>query len=249
MNRAGSILGLIALFTVGCSTSDGSLPDEPDAAPSPDAPDHPDAADTSDAAPPDAKLPAPVINEFVANHVGSPDDQEFIEILGEPDTDYSAFTLLLLEGDYSAGMPTIRGGIDVVLPVGTTDGDGFWDTGLRTDYFENGTMTILLVDGFASSPGVDLDTDDDGTLDLTPWDVIIDDIAVDDGQTDNRTYATAILAADFDGAALTVGGASRLPDGTDTDAPGDWVRNDFDLDNADPGEARNTRGATNSVVP
>ncbi len=43
----------------------------------------------------------PVINEFVANHVGT-DTNEYIEIFGDPGTDYSAFSLLQLEGDFTS---------------------------------------------------------------------------------------------------------------------------------------------------
>ena len=51
------------------------------------------------------------------------------------------------------------------------------------------------------------------------------------------------------------GGASRIPDGTDTDSPADWVRNDFDLAGIPDitgtpqlGEALNTPGAANALV-
>ncbi|NDJ60951.1 MAG: hypothetical protein GYB67_07490, partial [Chloroflexi bacterium] len=40
----------------------------------------------------------PVINEFVANHT-STDTNEYIEVFGAANTDYSAFTLLEIEGD------------------------------------------------------------------------------------------------------------------------------------------------------
>ena len=33
----------------------------------------------------------------------------------------------------------------------------------------------------------------------------------------------------YDGLTFAPGGASRIPDGTDTDTAADWVRNDFDL--------------------
>ncbi len=63
----------------------------------------------------------PVINEFSASTTGSP-DVEWIEILGSPNSDYSTFTVLEIEGD------TTKGIIDRTFPVGTTDGAGFWTT-------------------------------------------------------------------------------------------------------------------------
>ena len=63
----------------------------------------------------------PVINEFSASTTGSP-DVEYVEVFGSPNSDYSAFTLLEIEGD------TNRGGIDRAFPAGTTDGAGFWTT-------------------------------------------------------------------------------------------------------------------------
>ena len=62
----------------------------------------------------------PVINEFVANHTGS-DTQAFVEVFGDASTDYSAFTVLEIEGDSSGA-----GTIDAVLPVGTTNAGGLW---------------------------------------------------------------------------------------------------------------------------
>ena len=45
--------------------------------------------------------------------------------------------------------------------------------------FENGdNVTHLLVRGFTGSSGLDLDLDDDGVLDQTPWDEVIDSVAL-----------------------------------------------------------------------
>ncbi len=74
-----------------------------------------------------------------------------------------------------------------------------------------------------------LDTEDDGVFDSTPWDSIVDSVAVHDGGTGDLTYGVPILTVSYDGLAFAPGGASRIPDGFDTDATTDWVRNDFDL--------------------
>ncbi|MEM9292291.1 MAG: lamin tail domain-containing protein, partial [Acidobacteriota bacterium] len=192
---------------------------------------------------------APVINEFVANHTSS-DTSEFVEIFGDANTDYSAFTILEIEGDSAAGT------IDGVYTVGTTDASGYWTTGFLDNEFENGSLTILLVEGFTGSAGDDLDTDNDGLLDVAPWSELVDSVSVDDGGGSDGAYGTPVLDAAFDGGSFTVGGASRIPNGTDTDDASDWVRNDFDGDGlpccggatADPGEALNTPAAENEVA-
>jgi len=192
----------------------------------------------------------PVLNEFVANHVGI-DTNEYVEVFGTANTDYSDFTLLHIEGD------TARGTIDTALTVGATDGDGFWWSGYLNNELENGTITLLLVEDFTGAEGNDVDGDDDGVIDFAPWSRIVDAVAVSDGGGGDLTYGVPVLAGGFDGVGFTVGGASRIPDGTDTDADTDWVRNDFDGEGIPalepgtpvPGEAFNTPGTTNVAVP
>lgn len=192
----------------------------------------------------------PLINEFVANHTGT-DTFEYVEVLGGPSVDYSALTVLQIEGDASGA-----GTIDSVLPVGTTDASGYWTTGFLNNEIENGTITLLLVEGFTGSAGDDLDTDNDGVLDVTPWERVVDDVAVFDGGADDRTYASTVLVPGFDGLnSFTPGGASRIPNGTDTDMLDDWLRNDFDLfglpaqsGTPEVGEAANTPGTENLAI-
>ncbi len=193
----------------------------------------------------------PVVNEFSASTTGSP-DVEWIEVLGTPNSDYSTYTLLEIEGDVTSAM----GNIDRAFPVGTTDGAGFWTTAVGNLAIENGTITLLLVEGFTGAVGDDIDADDDGVIDVAPWTRIVDDVAVDDGGAGDLIYSSTVLDPDYDGVStFTPGGASRFPDGTDTDSPADWVRNDFDLagipgfsGTAMVGEAINTPGAPNEIV-
>jgi hypothetical protein len=219
----------------------------------PGTPDPGEAFNTPEAV--NAVIPAvaadPVINEFVANHTGT-DNFEYVEVAGDPTTDYSAFTVLEIEGDSSGA-----GVIDGVFPVGTTNASGTWFTGFLSNQIENGTVTFLLVEGFSGSAGTDLDPDNDGTLDTMPWDRVVDSVAVTDGGSSDRAYSAVVLAGGFDGVPFTPGGASRIPNGTDTDSVADWVRNDFDgagipgLDPGTPeaGEAVNTPDDRNRLVP
>lgn len=194
----------------------------------------------------EASSPVAVINEFVFNHEGS-DDSEFIEVLGNPDTDLSSLTFLVIEGDDLG-----QGRIEVVAPLDSTDADGYWST-TSDNFIENGTSTAMLVLGFTGVRGVDVDTDDDGTPDDPPWLAVLDSVSISDGEAGDLTYSSVVLTPDFDGGETTVGGASRIPNGTDTDATGDWVRNEFtspgEASAAASGEAVNTPGAENMVAP
>jgi predicted extracellular nuclease len=194
--------------------------------------------------------PPPVINEFSVSHTGT-DSSEYIELFGAPSTSYSTYSVLQIDGDSGS-----TGVIDSVDVVGATDASGYWWTGFQTNRYENGSITLLLVENFTGAVTNDLDTNDDGTLDVTPWSSIVDAVAVNDGGSTDRTYGTPVLGVAYDTLAFAPGGASRIPNGTDTNAVSDWVRNDFDLAGI-PGftgtpiflEALNTPNAVNQAVP
>jgi len=187
-----------------------------------------------------ASAAGPIINEFSASTAGT--DVEYIEILGEPLTDYGAYAVLEIEGDGTAA-----GAVDEVIPLGSTDADGRMLVPLPANTLENGSLTLLLVRDFSGSFGQDLDSDNDGTLDATPWTELADAIAVLDGGSTDQAYGPA-LGPNFDGlSSFAPGGASRVPDGSTT-----WVRNDFDLagiagfaGSLEEGEALNTPGTEN----
>ncbi len=196
-----------------------------------------------------ACVPTLVINEYSASTTGA--DVEYIEVFGTPDHDFSNLTLLELEGDGASNMGTV----DDVIPVGTTDANGYLLINLAADTLENGTITLLLVDGFTGTLGQDLDTNNDGVFDVTPWTSIVDDVASNDGGAGDITYSTSTLTVSYDGLPFAPGGASRIPNGVDTNTPADWVRNDFDLAGIPTytgtpilGEAYNTPGAVNAAV-
>lgn len=192
----------------------------------------------------------PKINEFSASTTGT--DVEYVEIFGSPNTDYSAYTVLGLEGDVGTSV----GRIDNVFPIGTTDVNGLFLVSITVEPFlENGSISLLLVKNFSSSVGIDLDTNDDGDLEQFPWSEIADTVAVTDGGIGDITYGLVTLGPNYDGLVnLAPGGASRIPDGFDTESTTDWVRNDFDLAGIPGypgtpvvGEALNTPGALNQL--
>ncbi len=193
----------------------------------------------------------PKINEFSASTTGT--DVEYVEIFGEPEMDYSAYTVLEIEGDYVIDT-SVEGTIDEVITLGTSDVSGFYLASLPANALENGTITLLLVKNFTGTIGNDLDTDDDGVFDSTPWDLIIDSVSVNDGGTGDLTYGLPVLTVGYDGLSFAPGGASRIPDGFDTEATTDWIRNDFDLagivgftGSLIEGEALNTPGEPNET--
>lgn len=201
----------------------------------------------SNSAPP-VSVPDIFVNEFVFNHSGE-DSFEFVELFGTVSTDFSNLTLITIEGEQADG----PGVITSVIAVGSTNASGYWWTGFKTDEYGNGAQTLLLVDGFSGSLEDDLDTDNDGTLDTTPWTEIIDGLAIDDGTTDARVYADLVLSSTIDGGAFPPGGASRFPNGTYTGQISDWDRNNFSgagfpgvFATPDAGETANTPNAENS---
>ena len=193
---------------------------------------------------------APVINELGISDAST--DNEFAEFFGDPNTDYSAYTLLSVEGEGTAA-----GTIDRAVPLGTTDANGLFTVDPAPS-FENGGNSFLLVEGFTGAVADDIDGDNDGTIDNAPWAAIADSVAVDDGGSGDLHYGTPVLDESFDDARIdngfAPGGLSRIPDGTDTDTAADWYRNDFSWDGVtngspEPGEALNTPGALNEIVP
>ncbi len=173
----------------------------------------------------------PVINEFSASTVGT--DVEYVELLVEPGTDVSSYRVLEIEGDVTTTTgtptPTAPGIVDEVIAFGAPDADGRVLANLAANALENNTISLLLVTGFAGAVGNDLDANDDGVLELPAGVTLVDSIAVNDGTAGDLTYGGVTLGVAYDGQPFAPGGASRIPDGTDTDSTADWVRNDFDL--------------------
>lgn len=190
-----------------------------------------------------------VINEFVNNHTGT-DTHEFIEVFGPPGTDLSRYWVIGIEGDNTGA-----GTLDNVFQLTSTDAAGFWTTGFLGNTLENGTLTFLLVMDLVGTQGQDLDMDDDGVIDYTAFSAVLDGVAVWDGGVSDIVYTDVVLDPWYDGLGFTVGGASRIPNGLDTDTVGDWVRNDFDgfglpgfVGTPILGEALNTPGAVNALA-
>lgn len=196
-------------------------------------------------------VPTVVINEFSASTTG--DDVEFVELLASPGTDLAGYRVLEIEGD--ASTTPAFGTVDEVVSFPAADASGRSLATLANGALENGTMSLLLVTGTIPALGSDIDANDDGVIDEGLGFEVVDAIAVHDGGASDRAYGGTVLGVAYDGLSFAPGGASRIPDGTDTDATADWVRNDFDLAGIPgfagtlvPGEAANTPGTANSLT-
>lgn len=191
----------------------------------------------------------PVINEFNADIDGT-DAHEFVEVLAAPGTDLSGHSIVIVEGDENSN----QGKVLRVDAVPAANAEGFAVVQYPVNGIQNGSASFLLVEGDAPAAGTVVDGDKDGQLDAGLAFTVVDAVGVHDGGASDLAWGT-VLERDFDGRGATVGGASRIPDGTDTDSPSDWVRNDFHgaglpdrPGTPEAGEAFHTPGAPNRIV-
>lgn len=176
-----------------------------------------------------------VLNEIFTDHPIDDDLNEFIELRGAPSEDLSGLTLLEIDGDS-------QGIIDHVLSLnGVSLGtNGFLIIGEQYEGFvpytlpngtavldldrtpnanlENGTISFLLVDNFTGAVGEDVDANDDGTMEYTPWTTVIDSVGWDDNGASDYVYASAALDL-FAGAPDA---ASRIRGSTNRNDAADW---------------------------
>jgi len=151
------------------------------------------------------------INEIRIDQPGS-DDDEYFELKGDPSLDLTNVFYIVI-GDGSAGAGVVESITD--LTGSTVDGNGYFvaaessfslgTANLTTTLgFENSdNVTHMLVTGFTGTLQDDLDTNDDGFLDVTPWSDVIDVVAlVETPFSGDKTYE------------MMFGGASVGPDGT-----------------------------------
>ena len=147
-----------------------------------------------------------VINEIRIDQSG-PDRDEYFELAGNAGESLDGLSYLVL-GD------SRRGGSGVIESVTRLDGLRIADDGLflatedsfslgsRRDLvtrlnFENGdNVTHLLVRDFSAKNGDDLDSDDDGLLDILPWSDILDSLAFSDASgRGDRLYSSTLLSS------------------------------------------------------
>lgn len=191
-----------------------------------------------------------VINEARTDQSGT-DDDEYFELYadGMSFADLSSYTYIVIgDGAAAAGSGVIENvtALSGSLNAGefllvAEDSDTFGAAAdiIATLNFENGdNVTHMLVQDFTGSNGQDLDTNDDGVLDATPWSAIIDDFAIAEFLGD-LVYSTNLVTT---GNGFQAAHAYRDVDGT----AGTWQVGAFD-----PLNGNDTPGSTNnpSSVP
>lgn len=218
-----------------------------------------------------------VINEVRIDDPGS-DDDEYIELYSATaDVSLDLLSIIVI-GDGSTGSGTVEdvypldglsftGNYFVAAASTFTLGPPAPDTTLGgSGIFENSdNISILLVSNFSGSQGDDLDTDDDGMIDVTPWGAILDGVALieepngDDGSGNalqpsgtewDYSEQLDIPGVGPDGP-FVPGHVYRAPDGT-----GDWQIGPFTSSDGDPDAdppvppvaAADTPGAENGTV-
>lgn len=147
------------------------------------------------------------ISELFVNPPGTDQSQEGFELYGPPSTSLAGYKLLIVEGD-----GTGAGLVDVVLDLGAfstgSNGVFVWRDSAAViapgidpssavnvaDFapdIENGTNTYILGFGTAPAPATDLDTNNDGTLDvaLSGFTVVDAVSLVENDGTSNFAYA------------------------------------------------------------
>jgi endonuclease/exonuclease/phosphatase family metal-dependent hydrolase/uncharacterized Zn-binding protein involved in type VI secretion len=153
-----------------------------------------------------------LLNEIFANVPGTDTNEEFIEILADPLSTLTDVWLLEVEGD-GAGAGVIDRAQDLsAISAGSNGllllGDGYsssnpWGSEVSSDTtlfnlegarIENGSITVMLVEGFTGTIGDDIDSNNDGSIDSAPWAAVLDDVGWTDGGSSDRVYASAFLS-------------------------------------------------------
>lgn len=173
-----------------------------------------------------------LLNEVLASHTGT-DDTEFFELYGDPGLSLSGLSVIVIESDsFSPGTIDRRFDFKPFHKIGP---NGFFlagncgglpenygvtpDASLFTNYFENSSLTVALVETASLSGG-------EGSQ-VTGSEVVLDTVALTDGDADDVFFFDApVLGPD---GSFFPAGARRVEDGVDTDTVDDWVLADFGL--------------------
>ncbi len=176
----------------------------------------------------------------------STDNDEYFELAGNPNESLDTLTYIVI-GDSDSG--TIEAVVNLDGLSLNTDGiflatENSFTLGsadlMTTLNFENSdNVTHLLVKDFTGNNGDDLDTDNDGNLDTSPWSQIVDSIAlIETPGSGDLTYSAEMIGPD---GSFVPAHVYRSPD-----ASGAWQIGVFDPDGGD-----DTPGLSNDgiVVP
>lgn len=150
-----------------------------------------------------------VVNAVSLNEIRidqpSSDNDEYFELKGQALESLANHSYLVI-GDGAGGSGTIEAVVD--LSAEQLDSNGLFTVAETTFTlaaanlqaninFENSdNVTHLLVTGFTGANGDDLDTDDDGVLDVSPWSAVIDSVGLRENDSGEALYSPTIVGPD-----------------------------------------------------
>jgi MYXO-CTERM domain-containing protein len=186
-----------------------------------------------------------VLNEIYVNPGGTDDAREYVEICGPAGSTISNLWLIEIEGDGtgagvidsvrnlsglsfgSSGLLMLGEGYETSVPWGVVAGTNYYNLNRGTpSTLENGSITFLLVSDFTGAVSNDLDTDNNGTFESTPWSSIVDGIGWAENDTGVNLFYGAGLGP-FVGS-FTPDAASRYPTDTSANSAAAWWTGDID---------------------
>jgi hypothetical protein len=139
----------------------------------------------------------PALNEIKISDLANDDESNFFEIAGSAGLSLDGLTVLSISGEFEPGQ------IDFATDLTGTSipDDGYFlastndtfygdatDLATGDDYFGS-PNTFLLVTGFSGSQGDDIDADNDGVPEVTPWTSVVDGM----GMTDDPDSTTDLF--------------------------------------------------------
>jgi len=155
-----------------------------------------------------------VISEIRTGQPG-PDLSEYFEIRGTPGTVLSDVWYVIIGDDDSQLPPGQNGFVEyalnltgVTIPASgylvvaeSTFALGTANVTTTINFEDNSNTTHLLVTGFTGGFGTDVDTNNDGAIDVTPWTSVLSSVALvagpdPDGVTGNFVYSTSLVGPD-----------------------------------------------------
>ncbi len=192
-------------------------------------------------------VPAAVLlNEIYANPPGFDDNREFIEIrsIAGGVISLSGVSLVEINGDPLAmgvisntrslfGAATGNNGLLLLGQDYTVFGHPWgglvsldttlWDFNATLG---NNNLTVMLVENFTGLSGQDLDINDDGVLDVTPWTAVDDSVGwLDPSVPGGKSYSPAVLTQ----ATNTPDAASRFPSTVTPNNTAAWYNGEMAL--------------------
>jgi len=187
--------------------------------------------------------PEPVFINEVRVDQASSDNDEYFELIGVAGASLDGLTYIVI-GDGSGGSGVVESISDLAGYAIPTDGIflagessmtiAVPDAILSLGFENSDNVTHMLVAGFTGSSQQDLDTDDDGVFDVTPWTSIVDSVSLVETPNSGEQYYSS----------NTVG-----PDGSSAVAhahvcKGGWEVASYDFTDDTPGGANNCSSIT-----